>query len=141
MSLDWVYPLDALAAGGVIDFDAAAFILDKPPRYIGNPRFEDITNMDNSSLLPEGTKIKEQPKIDEFQDDSKDIVKNPSWKKWVVGGAIGAVLIGSVLALVTKKFKLPDLSKIKGSVKNIGAAAWKYIKMPFTYIAGKFKKP
>ncbi len=143
MSLDWVYPLDALAAGGVIDFDAPAFILDKPARYVGSPRYEDILNIDNTALLPEGTKMKQQPKSDEFGDDSKNIVKNPSWKKWVTGGIIGTLAASLILGILTKKgkIKLPDMTKVKNTIKNLGSNAWNYIKMPFTFIAGKFKKP
>ena len=138
MSLDWVFPLDALAAGGVIDFDAPAFILDKPARYVGSPRFEDILNIDNTSLLPKETKIKEQPKIDGFVSEGGNIVKNPSWKKRLTGCVVGTAVVSLILGILSKKgkIKLPDMHKIKAVMKNICL----YFKKPFSWLAGKFKK-
>lgn len=142
MSSDWFYPLDALAAGGVIDFDAPAFILDQPARYVGNPRYEEIANFDNTALLPKGTKMKDQPKSDGFGPDD-NIVKNPSWKKWLAGGIVGSLVVAAAVGILAKtgKIKLPNMSKAKNMLCSAGSTAWKYIKMPFTWVAGKFKKP
>jgi len=147
MGLEWVYPMDALAAGGVIDFDAPAFILDKPSRYAGSPGFEDIANLDNSNLLPKGTKIKDQPKSDEYAPGSKDN-RNPAWKKWLAGGAVIALAAGLGLKGLSKagkiklpKIRFPDMSKARAYIKNACSKVLNVIKKPFVWIAGKFKKP
>ena len=80
MSSNWVSNLDMLAAGGVIDFDAAAYLLDQPARFVGNPRLENLP-LENPSLLPEGTKLKDLPKTDEFNNSGKKVTENPSWEK------------------------------------------------------------
>jgi len=143
MGLEWVYPLDALAAGGVIDFDAPAFILDKPSRYAGSPKFEDITNIDNSNLLPKGTKIKDQPKSDGFDTGINENKGNPSWKKWLAGGAVAALAGYLILGGLSKagKIKLPDMSKFTGFFKSTGSKIFNIVKKPFVFVAGKFKKP
>ncbi len=136
----WISNLDACAAAGILNYDAPADILGTDPRYAGHPDFA-------TTLLPPGTKMKEAPKNDEFNDSN--IVKNPSWKKWTFG-AIAAGLIGwGIYALTkgkvkapkfTKKFKLPSMSKIGTSLKNFGISAWNTIKKPFVWVASKFKK-
>lgn len=137
MSIDWVYPLDVCAANGILDYDAAADILDQPARFVGNPKLQDLPPI-NIALLPEGTKMKEQPKSDEFEKPNNDLVKNPGWKKWLFGGLTAtAVAIGTVAILAKKgKIKLPDMTKLK----SFGTKVWNFIKKPFVYIASKFKK-
>lgn len=134
MNSDWVYPLDMCASAGILDYDAAADILDQPARYVGNPKFENIPQ-----LLPEGTKLKDQPKTDEFGNPS-NIVQNPSWKKWLFG-AIATLGIGALAFAGFKgKLKLPNMTKVKGFLKNAGTTVLNYIKKPFVWIANKFKK-
>lgn len=128
MNSDWVYPLDMCASAGILDYDAAADITGQPARYVGNPKFEDIP-----TLLPEGTKLKDQPKTDEFGNPS-NVIQNPGWKKWLFG-AIAAVGIGA-LAFAGFKGKL----KIPASVKNAGTTVLNYIKKPFVWITNKFKR-
>ncbi|MBD5401504.1 hypothetical protein HDR58_01705 [bacterium] len=136
MSSNWVVALDGLAAGGVIDFDAPAYLLDKEARYVGHPKFVDLP-MTDISLLPEGTKIKEQPKADGFVDkDGK--VQNPKWKKWaflgLIAAGIGTIVLGRMGKL--SKIQKPDLA----TVKKWATTAFDYIKKPFQWIASKFKK-
>lgn len=144
MSSDWVTALDGLAAGGVIDFDAAAYLLDRPARYVGNPRFEDLPVV-NTSLLPKGTKMKGQSKSDGLDYQNGNVVQNPSWKKWAFGGILAAIAGGTILArLISKgKIKMPKINipdNIKTSFKNICSTALNYIKKPFVWISGKIKK-
>ncbi len=136
MSSNWCYPLDALAASGVIDFDAPAFILDQPARYAGSPRYEEITD-----LLPPGTKMKDQPKSDGFGDD-KNIVKNPSWKKWAAGALAIGVGAAAVLTVLIKKGKVSPakMTTAINFIKDSASTVFDYIKKPFIWIAGKFKK-
>ena len=146
MSSDWILALDSLASGGVIDFDAPAYLLDQPARYVGNPPMEHLPY--ETSLLPEGTKMKEQPKHDGFNKTDSGMVQNPTWKKWalgailttLIGGTIGAVLLKKGKIKLPKNFKMPDLTKVKTSLKNIGSTVVTYIKKPFVWIANKFKK-
>lgn len=71
MSSNWVSNLDMLAAGGVVDFDAAAYLLDQPARYVGNPQIEGLP-LENPSLLPQGVKLKDVPQMDEYSGSNKN---------------------------------------------------------------------
>lgn len=130
MSSNWAYSLDNLAAGGVIDFDATAYILDKPARFVGNPQMADLPITD-ISLLPGGTKLKDLPQIDSYND--KSLVQNPGWKKWAFGAIIAAGITGAIFAVTKGKINTQGL-------KNITQTAVNYIKKPFEWIAGKLKK-
>ena len=127
----WVNALDACAAAGILDYDAPAAILGQPPRYMGSPQFE-------APLLPPGTKMHQQPNSDEL-DRSSNLVKNPTWKKWLMG----AITVIGAIALTTwaiaNKGKI-NLTTIKTGMKNFGTKIWNGIKSPFKWIAGKFKK-
>ena len=148
MASNWVYPLDACAAAGIIDYDAPADILGQEPRYMGSPKFKDIPTLD-TSLLPDGTKMKGQPKSDQFDKSSSDLISNPAWKKWAFGalatlGVGGAAVAGLVSKGKIKLPKMPSMPKFSGigtSLKNFGAKVWNFIKKPFVYIASKFHKP
>ncbi len=148
MSSNWVSNLDMLAAGGVIDFDAAAYLLDQPSRFVGNPSLENLP-LENPSLLPQGTKLKDLPQTDEFNRSSKQPTDTPAWKKWTFGAIITGLLAAGVFALtkgkikmpkVFSKIKLPGMSKIATTLKNFGTKTLGYIKKPFVWIANKFKK-
>lgn len=135
MSSNWGYSLDSLAAGGVIDFDATAYILDKPARFVGNPKFEDLP-MTDLSLLPEGVKLKDLPEVDNY--NNKSLVHNPDWKKWTFGALAAAGIGGALYALTKGKLKIPKLN-MQG-IKNLATTTWNYIKKPFVWIANKLKK-
>ncbi len=130
MSSDWVYPLDMCASAGILDYDAPAFILDQPARYVGNPKFDNIP----TTLLPDDVKMKKQPQKDGFDNPSNNVIENPSWKKWLFGGITAAAVIGTTLALGKGKLKIP------ASVKNYGSTVLNYVKKPFIWIANKFKR-
>lgn len=92
MSCNWAGNLDMLAQNGVIDFDAASYIMDKSPRYVGNPSHPSPFN----GQPPTITNLN-QPKIDEFNmnSDKKDVAKPSSWKKWAFGAlALGGLIFG-----------------------------------------------
>ena len=142
MASNWVYPLDVCAAAGILDYDAPADILEQEPRYMGSPIFKAIPKLD-ASLLPDGTKMKGQPKSDQFDKSSSDLINNPTWKKWAFG-ALATLGVGTavVAGLASKgKIKLPKMSGIGTSLKNFGTKIWNFIKKPFVYIASKFHKP
>ena len=146
MSSNWISALDMLAAGGVIDFDAPAYILDEQPRYAGHPDLEQLPSL--NPVLPKGTKLKDVPNKDLFEksNDGK-LVHNPKWKKVLFGaiaiiGTIAALLLGKKIYKNIKNFKLLKIEFIKfDKVKNLGSKILKTIKKPFSWIAGKFKKP
>ena len=145
MSSDWAWALDNLAASGVIDFDAPAYILDRKPRYVGNPSRESLP-MTSMSYLPENVKLKDVPELDSYQ-NSKDgsLVKNPGWKKWAFAGAILAAITGAAMLLTGKKLPKIDFSKIKmpdlNKVKDFGKNILNYIKTGYSNVLNKFKKP
>ena len=104
MSSNWVSNLDMLAAGGVIDFDAAAYLLDQPARYVGNPQIEGLP-LENPSLLPQGVKLKDVPQMDEYSGSNKKPSASTSWKKWTFGGLVTTLIGAGAFALF--KGKIP----------------------------------
>ena len=79
-----------LAQNNVLDFDAASFIKGQKPRYVGNPQIIPpfIDGMPDASNL-------RQLEQDEYTPPNKNIVKNPSWKKWLFGAlALGGLAFG-----------------------------------------------
>ncbi len=149
--------LDNLAASGVIDFDAPAFLLGQAPRYAGHPNLEQIP-MQNPAFLPQNIKMNGNQPYDSFNKDG-NLVHNPTWKKILfacvaIGGT--ALIAASILAGVGKlkgltkiklpkiklpKFKMPKLTGIKTKVTNLGSKVLSYIKKPITWVKGKFHKP
>ena len=135
MALDWISALDACAANGILNYDAPADILGQTPRYVGHPNFENM-QMAPTAFLPEGTKLPDAPKTDEFVSNNNNLVENPSWKKWLFGIGATVAVGGAILTRLISKGKI----KIPAGVKNLGTKVWNAIKTPFTWIASKFKK-
>ena len=105
MSCNWAGNLDMLAQNGVIDFDAASYVMGQPLRYVGNPANPNPFN----GQPPTMTNLS-QPQIDEFKmnSDRKDIAKPSSWKKWAFGAlALGGLIFGGFKL----KSKLVPLAK------------------------------
>ena len=158
MSSNWVNNLDMLAQNGVLDFDAASFVMGQTPRYVGKPMMPPSPYV--GKVPP--AKVFNQPEIDEFKkqknelpkQDKKDgsFIHNPSWKKWAFGALAlgGIVLVGfnaKTIAKWTKnlftgkKFKTPKWSSIKDFCsdkwevfKNFCSKCWNKLK-------GFIKKP
>lgn len=107
MDRNWILAMDNLAAGGVIDFDAASYLLDKPARFVGHPDRESIP-LGDINYLPKGIKLKDVPRIDGFEhSEDKPLIHNSTWKKLLVGGVLGlGAIIGGIYAnTITKKVK------------------------------------
>lgn len=138
MSSNWAFNLDMLAANGIIDFDAPSYLLDQTPRYSGGLQPE-MLPMTNIGLLPEGTKLKDLPQADEYNNSNKKVVQNPKWKKYLFGTLAAVGIGGGVLAFLVSKGKI-KMPKLAG-LKNAGQTVLNYVKKPFQWIAGKFKKP
>lgn len=159
---NWITPLDACAAGGVLDYDAAAYLIDQPARFVGHPQLESLPSTETPLLLPPNTKIKGELKEDCFGAPSS-LINNPSWKKWLFGGLIAGGIgflalgklgklgkifkpkaatasVGTTAAGAGSKIKMPDFSKFGTAIKNFAKKIWGYIKKPFEFIIGKFKK-
>ncbi len=124
--MTWMNNLDFLAQNGVLDFDAPAYILGRPPRYVGNP-----SNVEPMVLNPPQVIGTPQPESDEFVPSEKknnNLAKPASWKKWLFGFvAAGALIFGGF------KFK----SKLVPWVKNLNIKQ-KIIEIPKKI--GKFFK-
>jgi hypothetical protein len=137
MSTNWINALDNCAASGVLDFDAAAWLLDQPQRFVGNPGMESLPPIRQPLLLPPGIKMQGQLNQDQFNSES-GFIKNPTWKKVLFGAlAIGGTIAG-VFAL--KKFKIGSKCKNVGDIfKTIARKTWHAIKAPFVWVAKKFK--
>ena len=115
--MNWANNLDMLAQNGVLDYDAASYIMGQPPRYVGNP----VMPSPFAGQPPVAPNM-QQPEIDEFKPskDKNDIVKNPSWKKWAF-----ALITASAFVFGGWKFKskfLPfirkNLLKTKSFIQN-----------------------
>jgi hypothetical protein len=138
MGSNWVNALDNCAAGGVLDFDAAAWLIDQPERFVGNPKMEGLPPIQQPLLLPPGIKMQGQLNEDQF-DSKSNLVQNPLWKKIL----FGALAIGGTIAGIIALVKFGRGGKTTGSfgetLKNLGESTWNIIKTPFTWIANKFK--
>lgn len=97
---NWAYNLDMLAQNGVLDFDAPSFIMDQAPRYIGSPSAPPspyvgppyvATPQINQPQVDEFKK--EEPKTPPKEEQDKNLVKTPMWKK-VLFGALAVTTIG-----------------------------------------------
>lgn len=137
MGTNWINALDNCAAGGVLDFDAAAWLIDQPQRFVGNPGMESLPPIRQPLLLPPGIKMKGQLNEDQFSTES-GLVKNPVWKKVL----FGVLTIGGTIAaaLAFKKVELGPICQNIGDVfKTAAKGTWNAIKKPFVWIANKFK--
>ena len=127
MAIGWANNLDLLAQSGVLDFDAPAYVLGQPARYVGNPGPVNPL-YDNPPRVPGF----EQPKTDEFKPSkNNDLVKTPAWKKWMFG-----LVAAGALIFTGYKFKsklLPFAKQIPSKVSNIFSSGRKKL-------TGIFKK-
>ena len=115
MTYNWAANLDMLAQNGVLDYDAPSYITGQKPRYVGSP---DIipSPYGGPASVPKIPYLRE-PDVDEFlheKPDKKDIVANPSWKKWAFGLiTAGALIFGGY------KFKSKIIPKLKNLPKTL----------------------
>ena len=127
MSIGWANNLDLLAQSGVLDFDAPAYVLGQPPRYVGNPGAVNPL-YDN----PPRVSGFEQPKVDEFKPSKDDnLVKTPAWKKWLFG-----LITAGVLVFIGYKFK----TKLKPLVKNWSTKTGNFFSKCWKNFTGIFKR-
>lgn len=144
MSCNWAGNLDMLAQNGVIDFDAASYIMGQKPRYVGNPAHPNPFN----GQPPTITNL-QQPSIDEFkpqQIDKDNSPKLPAWKKWAFGLltvgtlAFGCYKFKSISSWVKKQFNKISLKSTKSFVvkgfKNVG----KFFSNGWKKFTGLFRK-
>ena len=128
--------LDALASNGILNFDADAFVSGASPRYVGGlpqnylPFDRPLGNYPTApALLPNGTKIKEQPKKDEVvtTPDGKPVKKTKTWQKIGLGvvAAVVVALGGKKLYNVIKKAGKPGPAyNNPNSVINSSNSMW-----------------
>ena len=116
MTYNWATNLDMLAQNGVLDYDAPSYITGQKPRYVGSPSVipSPYAGPASNPKIP----YLREPDVDEFlheKPDKRDIVVNPSWKKWAFGlVAAGALVFGGI------KFKskiLPAIKKLPQTLK------------------------
>ena len=140
MSSNWAFNLDMLAQNGVLDYDAASFIMGQPPRYVGSPDKIPpfVSGIPTSNAL-------NQPNKDEFKkQNDTNIVHTPVWKKWAFGLIMtGALVFGGykfksklipMIKVIPSKFKL-------SSIKNFFVNKAKSIGNFFKNLKTKTKKP
>lgn len=92
MELGLPTALDNLASGGIIDFDAHAYLKNEKPRYGIPPQMIAPQLQVNSK-----TKIQEQPLKDEFKNSN---IKTAGWKK-----TLAAVLFAGLAIFGLAKIK------------------------------------
>lgn len=130
---NWATNLDMLAQEGVISFDAPSFVMGQKPRYVGNPKLQQMQPF--LGPVPDAPLINQpQPIIDEFKqsgDNNKNYVKNPAWKKWLFGAVSVAALIFGGYKF--KKTLIPFF-------KNIGSKTSDFFKDGWNKFTGLFKK-
>lgn len=96
--------LDNLAANGIIDFDAEAYVKGLPPRFIGRPeRYVGLPG--DMPLMAEppsygvypGAHLSGHPRQDGFEPQETEEGSNPSWKKALMTVLVaGLAVIGAV---------------------------------------------
>ena len=118
MVQNWVTDVDLLAANGIIDFDAAAFLHGRPPRYIGNPAFRVPPPMPNAPVM--------RPQLDKdtYRPKDKPLIDNPTWKKLLFTFVAGGTLIYG-------GYKLKNKKPLKWAKQQL-TDGWEQIKKFFT---------
>ena len=122
MSQNWVSNLDMCANYGIVDYDAASFLRNQPPRYIGSPQCRVAPSNDYFyGTVPYQKQTDKNPRNGKLENDGH---KNPVWKKVLFWGvtALAALFIG---------YKYRNL-KVMQPVTNAFKKAWNFIKKPFT---------
>lgn len=146
MSCNWAGSLDMLAQNGVIDFDAASYIMGQPLRYVGNPAHPNPFN----GQPPTMTNL-QQPNIDEFkpQTDKDKSPKLPMWKKLAFAAiAVGGLAIGGykfrakLIPFIKKQFGKINLTNAKNFIVNKSKSIGGFFKTGWNKFTGLFhKKP
>lgn len=117
MIQNWVADLDLLAANGIIDYDGAAYLHGRTPRYIGNPMFR------VPPPPPGAPTMRPQLDTDTYNPADKPLIDNPGWKKLLFTFLAGGLLVYGGL-----KFKGSKPMKWAGTQLT---SAWNWIKKPF----------
>ena len=144
MSCNWAGNLDMLAQNGVIDFDAASYIMGQPLRYVGNP-----TNPSPFNGQPPTMTNLNQPKIDEFKINNQQNQEGqpssiPTWKKVAFGAlAIGGYKFRAKLVpFIKKQFGKINLKNAKNFIINKSKSIGGFFKTGWNKFTGLFhKKP
>lgn len=147
MTYNWAANLDMLAQNGVLDFDAPAYITGQPPRYVGSLNVTPSPYA-NPDFIPK-TPYQRIPDTDEFvrdTSDKKDIVSNPSWKKWAFGLIAAATLIfggyklkSKILPWVQNKFKNFNFKSVKTYIADKSKQVGQFFKNGWNKFTGLFK--
>lgn len=121
MSQNWVSNLDMCANYGIIDYDAAAYLRNQPPRYMGSPQFR--VNYPTDNFYGKGPA--QQPQVNNPRNGklNRDPNRNPVWKRvlfWAVG--LGALIFAG--------YKLRGTAFMKWIGKGL-TNVWNWIKKPF----------
>ena len=108
--------LDNLAREGIIDYDAASFILGTKPRYIGNPTYQQLPLPDMSDVDTSNLKQPEKDEMHYTHNEAQDLKsKNPLWKK-----ALFAVVAGGLLIFGGRKLiKLKPVQNLINKFMNL----------------------
>lgn len=139
MNTNWVMALDNLAASGVIDYDAPAFLLGKPQRYVGHPQYDTIPMLTPLLLGPD-IKMKNIPPIDTYENPvDKPITEPASWKKWLMGGILTALAVAGSVKFLVYKGKIPTDWYSLSNLKNYGSQALNWTKNMFSKLVTKIK--
>lgn len=136
MTYNWATNLDMLAQNGVLDYDAPSYITGQKPRYVGSPSV--IPSLYAGPASNPKIPYLREPDVDEFlheKPDKKDIVANPSWKKWMFGlVTAGALIFGGY------KFKSKLVPWVKNAYKKISLKSVKDFIVDNSKKVGKFFK-
>lgn len=142
MSMNWVDGLDMLAQNGVLNYDAASYVAGTSPRY--------VPGVNMPCYAP--SNVRRELTSDEYHSiNQEEEIKNPLWKKLIMGGLIA---IFGTYALIKggKSFKkgldnMFSSNKYKNFVGDIGEGLKKakdaivnFFKHPIKTIKSIFKK-
>lgn len=121
MSQNWVTNLDMCANYGIVDYDAASYLRNQPPRYMGSPQFRVNYPTDNFyGKAPAQHSTKDNPRNGKLKTNPN---KNPFWKRLLFGTVILGGLLFSGYKLRNTKFMKPIVNGLQ--------KVWNFIKKPF----------
>lgn len=119
------HSLDSLSSGGVIDFDADAFVKGTTPRFVGNPE-GNISLPFEQPLIPQqygiapGEKLKGEPLKDAFISHEKE-KSAPTLSEILTGGLVAALALFGGLkihSILKGKKEATKAEKPAGAIKK-----------------------
>jgi len=161
MSVNWVNGLDMLTQNGVLNYDAASYLMGTPSRYTVNPGgIQAAVNgpipnpYGTTSATPSGYIDNGGIAVDKFNrviPTREKEISRPLWKKILWGGVLlgtGAIALKGIMKawpkILNKSVKSPkyqkNMTSFRQGLKNNWNSVKNFIKHPFKTTKSAIKK-